>query len=60
MTRLFVGIDVGLTGATALPDSAGALLAVYDMGSLRDGATNRTTVNAPLLAAILVSGHAGP
>lgn len=48
-----IGCDIGLSGALALLDEAGILLAVEDMPTLRDGPKNRPTVSAPLLAAIV-------
>jgi hypothetical protein len=54
-----IGIDPGVSGAIALLDSAGTLLEVADMPTLRDGAKNRASVNAPLLAEIVYRWHAG-
>lgn len=50
---MIVGVDIGATGALALLSDTGELLDVADMPILRDGPSQRPTVNAPLLAAIV-------
>ncbi|HEX3521255.1 MAG TPA: hypothetical protein VHT52_04120 [Stellaceae bacterium] len=58
MTLTILGIDIGVKGALALINEAGALLEVWDMPCLNDGPKNRRTVNAPLLAEIIYKSHA--
>ena len=53
-----LGIDVGNTGAIAVLNRDGELVAVHDMPTLRDGPKSRPTINAPLLAAIIANSHA--
>lgn len=48
-----VGIDIGATGALALLDEGGELIAVEDMPILADGPAGRRTVNPALLADIV-------
>jgi crossover junction endodeoxyribonuclease RuvC len=53
-----IGIDPGVVGALALISTAGALIDVADMPTLRDGSGGRASVNAPLLAELLAKWHA--
>jgi crossover junction endodeoxyribonuclease RuvC len=50
---MILGVDIGVTGALALLTPQGDLLDVADMPALDDGPKGRSTVNAPLLAALL-------
>ena len=52
-TDTVLGIDPGISGALAVVTTAGDLVDVFDMPILRYGAKGRSTVNAPLLAAII-------
>jgi hypothetical protein len=52
-----LGIDPGKSGAVAVLDEGGELLAVEDMRSLFE-ANDRTATNAPLLAGTLARAHA--
>lgn len=47
-----LAVDIGATGACALLDLTGELLAVEDLPVLRDGPNARPTINAVLLAGI--------
>ena len=58
MSEHVVGIDPGIAGALALVSRAGDLIEVADMPILRDGSAGRASVNAPLLADLLVQWHA--
>jgi crossover junction endodeoxyribonuclease RuvC len=51
--KLFIGIDIGLTGAVAVLDDTGGLVCVEDMPALAGGTAKRRTINAALLANIL-------
>jgi len=53
-----IGVDPGVHGALALITCTGDLVAVADMPILRDGAADRASVNAPLLADLLAKWHA--
>ena len=55
---LCLGIDIGVQGAIAIVDDAGALVEIHDMPVLHDGPAGRRTVNAPLLASIIFASHA--
>jgi len=55
---LIIGVDIGATGALALLDEGGELLAVEDMPTLNDGPAGRRAVNAPLLAEIVTRWRA--
>lgn len=52
-SRVVLGIDPGVSGAIAVMSPTGDLLDVFDMPILADGSKGRSTVNAPLLAAII-------
>jgi hypothetical protein len=53
MSAPVLGVDLGLDGAVATLSAAGDLLAVSDMPTLRDGPSNRRSVNAALLSEII-------
>ena len=53
-----LGIDIGLTGAVALLDNDGKLLAVDDMPVLADGPAKRRTINPALLTEIIYKHRA--
>ena len=55
---MILGIDIGVQGAVAVLDQAGALVEVHDMPTLQDGPKGRRAVNAPLLASIIFKSHA--
>ena len=55
---VILAIDPGLAGAIAVLGADGSLLDVQDMPCLADGAKGRRTVNAPLLAQIVVASRA--
>ncbi len=55
---IVLGIDIGISGALALLDDHGRLIEVADMPVLADGAKNRRTVNAALLAEIVYKSQA--
>jgi crossover junction endodeoxyribonuclease RuvC len=55
---LFLGIDIGVTGAVAILAASGELVAVHEMPCLHDGPAGRRTVNAPLFASIVFASHA--
>jgi crossover junction endodeoxyribonuclease RuvC len=55
---LYLGIDIGITGAIAVLDDAGALISIDDMPCLKDGPAGRRAINAPLLAAVIFKNHA--
>jgi crossover junction endodeoxyribonuclease RuvC len=57
--KRILGVDIGLSGALAVIDENGTLLAVEDMPALADGTAKRRTINSILLAAILRE-HAPP
>ena len=48
-----IAVDVGRTGAAALFDTVGRLLAVEDLPVLTDGPAGRPTINAILLAGLV-------
>lgn len=50
---MILGIDPGVSGAIAVLDDDGVLVAVHDMPTTNDGAKNRRAVNAPLLVDIV-------
>jgi crossover junction endodeoxyribonuclease RuvC len=50
---LILGIDPGLSGAIAVLNADGSLLAIHDMPTLADGAKGRLALNAPLVSAIV-------
>ena len=58
MSVAVLGVDIGTTGALALVDESGELLAVHDMPCLNDGPKGRPALNAPLLAAIVARAGA--
>jgi crossover junction endodeoxyribonuclease RuvC len=58
MSAPVVGIDIGVTGAIAVMDESGALIAVHDMPCLADGPVGRRSINAPLLSELLAKPHA--
>jgi|SRR6478752_4030985 len=49
----YLGIDIGVTGALALLDQNGNLIAVHDMPVLQDGPAGRRTINGILLAQLI-------
>jgi crossover junction endodeoxyribonuclease RuvC len=53
-----VGIDIGVVGSIAILSHAGELIAVHDMPVLADGPAGRRSVNAPLLAKIILKSKA--
>jgi len=53
-----LGVDIGVSGALALIDPDGALIAVHDMPCLCDGLAGRRSINAALLAEIIAKSHA--
>jgi crossover junction endodeoxyribonuclease RuvC len=53
-----IGIDPGVHGAVAVLDDEGALIQIYDMPTLQDGAKGRRAINAPLLASLVFKSHA--
>jgi crossover junction endodeoxyribonuclease RuvC len=55
---LYLGIDIGLSGALAVLDGDGALISIDDMPCLKDGPAGRRAINAPLLASIIFKSHA--
>jgi hypothetical protein len=55
---MILGIDIGVQGAVAVLDQAGALVEVHDMPTLQDGPKGGRAVNAPLLASIIFKSHA--
>jgi crossover junction endodeoxyribonuclease RuvC len=55
---IYIGVDIGNVGAIAEIDASGALIAVHDLPTLRDGPNSRPAVNAPLLADIAFKSHA--
>ena len=50
---LVLGIDVGQSGAAALPTAGGDLVAVIDLPVLPDGPRSRPTISGALLAELL-------
>ena len=58
MSDHVIGIDPGIAGALALLSRSSELIEVADMPVLRDGSAGRASVNAPLLADLLVQWHA--
>jgi crossover junction endodeoxyribonuclease RuvC len=48
-----LGVDIGVQGAVALLDDGGALIDVWPMPCLRDGAKNRRAINAPIFSALI-------
>jgi crossover junction endodeoxyribonuclease RuvC len=55
---LFLGVDIGVTGAIAILADSGELVAVHEMPCLHDGPAGRRNINAPLLASIVFASHA--
>jgi crossover junction endodeoxyribonuclease RuvC len=55
---MILGVDIGVRGALALLSDDGQLVDVWDMPCLHEGAKNRRTINAPLLAEIVYKSHA--
>jgi len=53
MTPTVVGIDPGNSGALALLTLDGGLIQIEDMPVVDDGVNGRSTINAPLMAALL-------
>jgi crossover junction endodeoxyribonuclease RuvC len=54
---IFAGIDTGVTGAIAMLDEAGALIAVHDLPIIRDG--RLSWIDAPSLISLLIEQRAG-
>lgn len=54
---MIIGIDPGNHGAVALLDESGQLIEIYDIPTTPE-ANKRNTINAPLLAEIIVRSHA--
>jgi crossover junction endodeoxyribonuclease RuvC len=54
MSGLVLGVDIGVVGAIAVLSHAGELVSVHDMPVLADGPAGRRSVNAPLLAEIIL------
>ena len=56
---LILGVDVGLSGAIAVVDANGELIAVHDMPCLEGaGPAGRRAICPPLLAEIIAQSHA--
>ena len=55
---IYLGIDIGVTGAVAVLDESANLISAIPMPVLADGTKGRRTVNAPLLASIVLASHA--
>jgi hypothetical protein len=53
-----LGVDIGVSGAVAVIDESGALVAVHDMPCLADGPAGRRSINAVLLSEIIAKSHA--
>jgi len=53
MTGAVLGVDIGASGALALLDDNGDVVAVADMPTLDDGPKGRRSVNGPLLASLI-------
>jgi len=53
MTSAVLGVDIGASGALALLDDNGDVVAVADMPTLDDGPKGRRSVNGPLLASLI-------
>jgi crossover junction endodeoxyribonuclease RuvC len=58
MSPLFLGIDIGVQGAIAMLDGSGDLIEIADMPVLAGGPAGRRSVNAPLLAEVILKSHA--
>lgn len=58
MTLTVIGIDIGVHGAIAILNEAGALIEVCDIPCLHDGPKNRQSINAPLFSEIIYRSHA--
>jgi crossover junction endodeoxyribonuclease RuvC len=56
--KVVLGIDIGASGAIAVLDGDGKLIAVHDMPVLQDGPAGRRNVNAPILAGIISNTQA--
>ncbi|MCW2286221.1 hypothetical protein M2323_004040 [Rhodoblastus acidophilus] len=51
--KTIIGIDPGVNGAVSVLDEAGSLLNLHDLPVTSDGFKGRSTINCPLLAALI-------